>query len=101
MGILDFIFGVKKRQVEQFLQQDAVILDVRSQKEWDAGHIEGAMHVPMDQLTDKVDDLKRLDKPVIVCCESGARATKAASFLNINNIKATNGGGWVSLKSKL
>lgn len=101
MGFLDFIFGAKKRHVKQYLEQGAVILDVRSQKEWDVGHIEGSMHVPLDHLTDKVGDIKRLDKPVIVCCESGVRAAKAAKFLNLNNIKATNGGGWVSLKNKL
>lgn len=101
MGFLDFIFGAKKRHVKQYLDQGAVILDVRSQNEWDAGHIEGAKHVPMDNLTDKIDEIKRLDKPVIVCCESGVRAAKAAKFLNLNNIKATNGGGWVGLKNKL
>ncbi|XCF07310.1 rhodanese-like domain-containing protein [Tamlana crocina] len=101
MGFLDFIFGAKKRHVQQYLEQGAVILDVRSQKEWDDGHIEEAIHVPLDNLTDKVDEIKRLNKPVIVCCESGIRAAKAAKFLNLNNIKATNGGGWIGLKNRL
>ncbi|NJX16787.1 rhodanese-like domain-containing protein [Tamlana crocina] len=101
MGFLDFIFGTKKRHVKQYLEQGAVILDVRSQKEWDNGHIDEALHVPLDNLTDKVDEIKRLNKPVIVCCESGVRAAKAAKFLNLNNIKATNGGGWIGLKNRL
>ena len=101
MGFLDFILGSKKRQVQRYLDKGAVILDVRSKKEWDAGHIEGAMHVPLDNLTEKVDKIKRLNKPVIVCCQSGVRSAKAAKFLNLNNIDATNGGGWISLKSKL
>ncbi|MFL1013135.1 rhodanese-like domain-containing protein [Flavisericum labens] len=101
MGFLDFILGSKKRQVQRYLDKGALILDVRSKKEWDAGHIEGAMHVPLDNLTEKVDKIKRLNKPVIVCCQSGVRSAKAAKFLNLNNIDATNGGGWISLKSKL
>ena len=101
MGFLDFIFGAKKRQVEEYLKNGAVILDVRTQGEWDKGHIEHAKHVPLDQLQQKVEELKQLNKPFIVCCESGIRSAKAAKYLNLNNIEATNGGGWVSLKKKL
>lgn len=101
MGFLDFIFGSKKRQVDEFLENGAVILDVRSQREWDAGHIENAVHIPLDQLNNRVDEVKKLNKPVVTCCASGVRSAKAAKFLNLNNIEATNGGGWVSLKGKL
>ncbi len=101
MGFLDFIFGSKKRQVDEFLENGAVILDVRSQREWDAGHIENAVHIPLDQLNNRVDEIKKLNKPVVTCCASGVRSAKAAKFLNLNNIEATNGGGWVSLNSKL
>ena len=101
MGFLDFIFGSKKRKVDEFLESGAVILDVRSQREWDAGHIENAVHIPLDQLNNRVDEVKKLNKPVVTCCASGVRSAKAAKFLNLNNIEATNGGGWVSLNSKL
>ncbi|MBL85912.1 MAG: sulfurtransferase [Winogradskyella sp.] len=101
MGFLDFIFGSKKRQVEEFLENGAVILDVRSEREWDAGHITNAVHIPLDQLNNRVDEVKKLNKPVVTCCASGVRSAKAARFLNLNNIEATNGGGWVSLSNKL
>ena len=101
MGFLDFIFGSKKRQVEEFLENGAVILDVRSEREWDAGHIKNAMLIPLDQLNNRVDEVKKLNKPVVTCCASGVRSAKAARFLNLNNIEATNGGGWVSLSNKL
>ena len=101
MGFLDFIFGSKKRQVEEFLANGAVILDVRSEREWDAGHIKNAVHIPLDQLNNRVEEVKKLNKPVVTCCASGVRSAKAAKFLNLNNIEATNGGGWVSLSNKL
>ena len=62
MGFLDFIFGSKKRQVEEFLENGAVILDVRSEREWDAGHITNAVHIPLDQLNNRVDEVKKLNK---------------------------------------
>ncbi|GAA0749197.1 rhodanese-like domain-containing protein [Gaetbulibacter jejuensis] len=101
MGFLDFIFGAKKRQVDFYMKNGAEILDVRTQREWDNGHIEGSRHIPLDNLKNHVDELKALNKPLVVCCESGVRSAKAAKFLNLNNIDAINGGGWVSLKSKL
>ncbi|APX99415.1 rhodanese-like domain-containing protein [Lacinutrix venerupis] len=101
MGFLDFIFGAKKRQVETYLNNGAVILDVRTQREWNKGHIENAVHIPIDELNNRVDEVKALNKPVITCCESGVRSAKAAKFLNLNNISAINGGGWIGLKKKL
>ena len=101
MGFLDFIFSTKKRQVAHYLKNGAVILDVRTQREWDKGHIENSKHIPLDQLHQKVEALKQLNKPFVVCCESGVRSAKAAKFLNLNNIEATNGGGWVRLSNKL
>ncbi len=101
MGLLDFIFGTKKRQVEEFLEKDAVILDVRTQREWDNGHIENSKHIPLDDLKNHVDELKQMNKPFVVCCASGVRSAKAAKFLNLNNIEATNGGGWLSLQKKV
>ena len=101
MGFLDFIFGNKKRQVESYLKKSAVILDVRTQREWDAGHIENSIHIPLDQLKNKVEQVKKINKPIITCCASGVRSSKAAKFLTLNNVDAINGGGWISLKNKL
>ncbi|WP_452225264.1 rhodanese-like domain-containing protein [Lacinutrix chionoecetis] len=101
MGFLDFIFGAKKRQVETYLNNGAIILDVRTQREWDNGHIENSKHIPLNELNNRVEEVKALNKPVIVCCQSGVRSAKAAKFLNLNNVDATNGGGWVSVKNRL
>ena len=101
MGLLDFIFGPKKHQVKELLEQGAIIVDVRTKEEWDSGHIDGAKHIPLDDLKNQVEELKSLNKPIITCCASGVRSAKAAKFLNLNNIIATNGGGWLSLKKSL
>jgi rhodanese-related sulfurtransferase len=101
MGFLDFIFSAKKRQVETYLKNGAIILDVRTQREWENGHIKNSKHIPLDNLHNRVEELKQLNKPFVVCCQSGVRSAKAAKFLNLNNMEATNGGGWVGLKKKL
>ena len=55
-----------------------VVLDVRWRDEWDAGHIPGALHLPLNRLTpDEVPN----SGPVLVICRSGSRSTKAAQAL--------------------
>ena len=56
------------------------VLDVRTEKEWNAGHIDGAIHIHGGLLQDRFADIPR-DEPVAVVCGSGYRASIAASFL--------------------
>ena len=58
------------------MNQGALLLDVRSQAEFDGGHIIDARHVPQEQdLPRPARRLKRFkDKVVITCCESGMRS---------------------------
>src|SRR5438046_6890137 len=60
----------------------ALILDVRSAEEFAGGHIVDAKNIELDKLRDQVETLKKWrEKPVIVCCESGARSAQAAKLL--------------------
>jgi len=83
------------------LQQGAVIVDVRSTGEYKSGHIKEARNIPVDVIRSKVAELKKLNKPVITCCASGARSGMAKSILKSNGIEAYNGGPWTSLQSKI
>ncbi|HEX7165547.1 MAG TPA: MBL fold metallo-hydrolase [Acidimicrobiales bacterium] len=62
-------------------QGDAVVLDVRRQDEWEAGHIDGALHIPLDQLEDRIHEVPT-EGPVWVHCASGFRASIAASLVD-------------------
>ncbi len=101
MGLLKFLFGNKGGAIQDLKKRDAVILDVRTQKEWDAGHIEDAQHIPLQEISAKVSEIKKWNKPVITCCLSGARSGQAAGILTQNGIEAINGGGWKSLQKKI
>ncbi|TWT77884.1 Beta-lactamase hydrolase-like protein [Posidoniimonas polymericola] len=56
------------------------VLDVRTDSEWDSGHIDGALHIHGGELQDRFSEVPR-DKPVSVVCGSGYRASIASSFL--------------------
>nr|WP_207400691.1 rhodanese-like domain-containing protein [Actinomadura roseirufa] len=61
--------------------QDAYLLDVREQNEWDAGHAPAAVHIPMGQLGDRAAEVPR-DQEVFVICRSGARSAQVTVALN-------------------
>ena len=78
----------------RLMNQGAVLVDVRSQAEFDSGHILDARHVPQDQVAQAAETLKRFkDKVVIMCCESGMRSSAAArvlqaqGFTNVVNLR--------------
>lgn len=56
------------------------VIDVRTTAEWNAGHVDGALHVPLARLPEKIDRLDR-SAPVIVYCQAGVRSAIAATAL--------------------
>ncbi len=101
MGLLSFLFGNKTSKIKAFQEKGAIILDVRSKAEYDSGAIPGSKHIPLKQINSKIEDIKKWDKPIITCCESGVRSGSAASMLRSNGLDCMNGGGWKNLYSKL
>ncbi len=85
---------------QDVLQRDSgtLLLDVRDRKEWDEGHIEGAIHIPLTELRQRLDEIPPQSE-VIVYCRMGQRGWAAARILEQNQIRARNlSGGWVLFK---
>ncbi len=62
--------------------EKAIIVDVRETDEWNAGHIAGAIHIPLSEVKNRVAELAQYkDSPVITQCRSGVRSAKAAEVL--------------------
>jgi rhodanese-related sulfurtransferase len=101
MGLLDLIFGNNNKKIKEFESRNAILLDVRTKREYNEAAIGGSLNIPLQELHNRVQEVKRLKKPVIVYCLSGVRSGKAAKFLNLNNIETINGGGWKHVKSVL
>lgn len=57
-----------------------LVIDVRTPREWNAGHLDGALHIPLDALARRASEIPR-DRPVAAICESGYRSSLAASVL--------------------
>lgn len=73
------------------LPDDAVILDVREQDEWDQGHAPGAVHIPLGELPDRLRDLPDPDSGTLaVACRSGGRSSRAVSWLTRQGFDVAN-----------
>jgi phage shock protein E len=101
MGILDFLFGNKNKIIKDFATRGAVIVDVRTKGEFSGGAIPGSKNIPLQQIGNRVAEIKKWNKPVILCCASGMRSGSAAGILKNKGIEVVNGGGWVSLSKKV
>jgi len=62
-------------------ESGATILDIREEVDWRAGHIAGAINIPIDELKQRLDDLPGQGTPLVICCTQGLRATGAAYIL--------------------
>ena len=63
------------------LPADAVLIDVREDDEWQAGHAPDARHLPMSRFVERLDELPDAD-PLYVICRSGARSGRVVAYLN-------------------
>ena len=71
------------------LPADAVILDVREDDEWAAGHVDGATHVPLGEVPQRLGELPDGD-PLFVICRSGNRSGRAVAWLDQQGIESVN-----------
>ena len=88
----DASLDVTTEQAAEALADGAAqVIDVREQAEWDAGHIEGAIHVPLGEVMAGKEE-GRIDrsKPVVVVCRSGNRSELATLMLQARGVEATN-----------
>lgn len=85
-GQLD-IFTVK--DLEMLQPEEQVLLDVRNTTEYEQGHIDGAVHIPVDELRERINELDK-DKEVYAYCAVGIRGYIAARILKQNGFKVKN-----------
>lgn len=65
------------------------LLDVREDNEWQAGHVVGALHIPLGELPQRVDEVPEGQR-VVVVCRSGGRSAQATGFLQEHGRDAVN-----------
>jgi phage shock protein E len=101
--MINFLKQVLKPSVDlsEVLKQGAVVIDVRSKGEFNQAHVQGSRNVPLDTIQKETENLKKLGKPIVTVCASGARSGMAKTILAKAGIEVYNGGSWTSIKAKM
>ena len=76
------VTSVDTLEATRLINQDALVLDVREDKEFAAGHIPKARHIPLGALANRLGELEKFKtKPIVVNCRSGQRSARACGIL--------------------
>jgi len=67
-------------ELERRLADGATVLDVRTPDEYEQGHVPGAVHIPLQELPDRLTDVPAGD-PLLVICQAGGRSQMACELL--------------------
>ncbi len=88
---------VSREEARRLVDGGAQLLDVRTDREWEAGHIEGAAHIDLPELPGRVEEVDK-DRTVVVYCRTGNRSEMAAAALAVGgyDVVKMDGGlvGW-------
>jgi rhodanese-related sulfurtransferase len=74
------IHEVSREEAKKLLQDGAQLVDVRADHEWEMGRIDGATHLPLAELAERVGEIDN-DRPVVIYCRGGNRSTMATEAL--------------------
>lgn len=102
LNFLKSLFGgAPAVDFKSMVSAGAFIVDVRTVEEFRAGHVQGSVNIPLDQIASKISMLKNKKVPIIAVCRSGARSGVAANLLKKNGLEAYNGGSWNGFERKI
>ena len=87
----------KTNNIKEFIDDNTVIIDVRSESEFNSGNLVGSVNVPLKDLIYRVNEFEK-EKKYITVCTVGMRAESAKKFFKKRGYQVLNGGRWSNLK---
>jgi rhodanese-related sulfurtransferase len=83
---------------EQIIKEkQGTIVDVRTTSEFMGGNVAGSINIPLQEIQQRMDELKNLNQPLVLCCASGNRSGQATHYLSQQGIECCNGGSWLDV----
>ncbi|UJH89652.1 rhodanese-like domain-containing protein [Antarcticibacterium sp. 1MA-6-2] len=84
---------------ELIKNKKGTIVDVRTPAEYRGGSVVGAVNIPLNEIPLRLDELKDLESPLILCCASGNRSGQATNYLSREGVECVNGGSWLEVNN--
>jgi phage shock protein E len=90
-------FKKVKAKIPQYLEQGALVVDVRSPLEYNSASAPGSLNIPLNQIQTRANELDPA-KVILICCASGTRSGIAAGILKQQGFKnVINAGPWTNI----
>lgn len=78
-------------------EKNCTIIDVRTTEEFRGGNAQGSINIPLREIERRMDELKNLKQPLVLCCASGGRSGQATQYLTQQGIVCCNAGSWLDV----
>ena len=90
---------IPSKEVESHIKNNpkSVLLDVRTEGEFIEGNVVGSLNIPVQDIMNRLDEVKQMEAPLVLCCASGQRSGMAQQMLSAEGIECYNGGGWMDV----
>ena len=77
--------------IENLIKENkGTVVDVRTPSEFMGGNVAGSLNIPLNEVVERMDELKSLKLPLILCCASGGRSGQAQHYLSNQGIDKAN-----------
>ncbi len=76
------------------MNTNKTVIDVRSRAEYLSGNVPGSINIPLQEIAFRLDEIKNMPQPIVLCCASGNRSGQATAFLKSAGVACENGGSW-------
>ena len=78
----------------------ARVIDVRRPEEFANGHAKKSINIPLNEIPERLDEIREMKSPVTVVCGGGTRHVKAYELLLSEGIPVQKGGSWKSIEAR-
>jgi phage shock protein E len=85
-------------ELEKIIKEKAcTIVDVRTSEEFMSGNVNDSINIPLQEIQQRLGEIKKLKTPLVLCCASGGRSAMATDFLSSQGVECLNGGSWLNV----
>lgn len=77
------------------------IIDVRTHAEFAGGHVAGSINIPLQEIGNRIEEVKSMPQPILFCCASGMRSGQATQYFKSIGVDCENGGGWMEVNGRI
>lgn len=83
------------------MKANKTVIDVRTPEEFMGGNVAGSINIPLNEIQLRIDDIREMKQPIVLCCASGNRSAQATSYLRSVGVACENGGSWFDVNFML